>query len=368
MSDYQDKSQQATHPGEVIAEALDDHSLSQTVLAKRLDVSEKHLSNLIQGQVSVTTDMAGKLALVFSTSIDFWLNLQKNYDIIKARIALEEQFEKEKELLTGYRCYKELSDIGYTTYSRNRFEKYENLLKFFGVARLSLVSKNYCVDFRNIATKPDVANAAAWLRCGEIDFNKIPEHREFDLAKFNDGLSAIRQLTSKDPSFAFTELVRICSESGVAVVYTPYISKTGLKGATRWMRGKPLIQLSEMHKRADAVWFSFFHEAAHIILKHSKKRSLIDWTESIVAKDKFEKQADEFAKNALIPSRKYAQFVTAGDFESTAIEGFAKKLGIGTDIVAGRLAYENLIPQALANQFVKPVEIAKSQGHTTGVS
>ena len=126
MSDYQKNSQQATHPGQVIAETLDNHCLSQTTLSKSLDVTEKHLSNLINERVSITTDMARKLSLVFSTSTDFWLNLQKNHDIIKARITLEEQFEEEKELLLNYKCYKELSDIGYMPRSRNRFERYKN--------------------------------------------------------------------------------------------------------------------------------------------------------------------------------------------------------------------------------------------------
>lgn len=358
MSDYQNNSQQATHPGAVIAEILSDYSLSQATLAKRLDISEKHLSNLVNGQVSITTEMAGKLALAFSTSTDFWLNLQKNYDIIKARIALEEQFEQEKGLLTNYKCYKELSNIGYIAYSRKGFEKYKNLLNFFGVARLSLINQSYCVDFRNIAANPDVANAAAWLRCGEIDFNQIPELADFNLAGFKNSLPAIRQLTAREPDAAFAELVKICSESGVAVIYTPYISKTGLKGATRWMRSKPLVQLSEMHKRADAVWFSFFHEAAHVILEHSKKRSFIDWTESIMAKDEFEKEADEYAKNILIPPDEYRQFVDADNLESIAIKKFAEKLGVGADIVAGRLAYEKLIPQVLTNQFVRSVQIS----------
>ena len=359
MSDYQSNSQQATHPGEVIREILGDHSLSQAALAKRLDISEKHLSNLVNGQASITTDMARKLALGFSTSTDFWLNLQKNYDMIKARIALEKQFEQEKQLLSDYKCYKELADIGYVPYSRNRFEKYKNLLNFFGVARLVLVKNNYCVDFRNIAANPDITNAAAWLRCGEIDFNKIQEHKEFSLASFKSSLPKIRLLTSEDPSLAFSKLVQICNESGVTILYTPYISKTGLKGATRWMHGKPLIQLSEMYKRADAIWFSFFHEAAHIILEHSRKRSLIDWPESITARDEPEKQADDHARDLLIPPDQYAEFVDADDFDLIAIRKFAKQLGVGADIVAGRLSYEKLISPRAADKFIRRVQITK---------
>ena len=90
MSQYQNNATEATHPGEFISEILEERSLSQATLSKKMGVSQKHLSNLINGKSSITTDMAKKLSLVFATSVDFWLNLQKMYDAIKARLSLEE--------------------------------------------------------------------------------------------------------------------------------------------------------------------------------------------------------------------------------------------------------------------------------------
>lgn len=361
MNEYQSQSQQSTHPGEILNDMLEDFSLSQVGLSKRLGISEKHISNLINGKTSLTKEMSQKLSLVFGTSTDFWLNLQKNYDAISTRIDLENQFIQEKDLLKEYSSYKQICDWGYSVYSKKPFEKYVNLLNFFGVAKLSLVPSNYEVAFRNVATKSHLSSVASWLRCGEIDFNKSSVSTEFNYVKFRDSLTFIRSLTRENPGKAFQELQRICADSGVTLVYTPYFKNTGLKGATRWIQGRPLIQLSEMHKKADAVWFSFFHEAAHIILMHSRKKDLIDWKDSIHLKDSLEKEADEYARDLLIEPVAISTILKQPVLTNSDIEKYSRMLGVGSDIVAGRLMYEKKISPQQASIFARKIGISNSQ-------
>jgi len=64
---------------------------------------------------------------------------------------------------------------------------------------------------------------------------------------------------------------RLCNESGVSLIFIPSIPGAHVSGAARWLNPhKPLIKLSFYGKTNDKFWFSFFHEAAHI-LKHDKK-------------------------------------------------------------------------------------------------
>jgi Zn-dependent peptidase ImmA (M78 family) len=63
----------------------------------------------------------------------------------------------------------------------------------------------------------------------------------------------------------------LCAGAGVAVVFVPALPKTGVSGATRWINSnKALIQLSLRYRTDDHLWFTFFHEAGHILL-HGKK-------------------------------------------------------------------------------------------------
>ena len=76
---------QPTHPGRIIREDyLVPLSITITELASVLDISRKTLSKIINERGAVTPDMALRLSRAFDTSPDFWMNLQKNYDLWKA--------------------------------------------------------------------------------------------------------------------------------------------------------------------------------------------------------------------------------------------------------------------------------------------
>ena len=70
------------HPGEVLKELyLDPLGITVTEAAEALQVSRKHVSAIINGRAPVSPDMALRLAAVFATEPDIWVNLQARYDI-----------------------------------------------------------------------------------------------------------------------------------------------------------------------------------------------------------------------------------------------------------------------------------------------
>lgn len=70
------------HPGAILREdVLKEMNLTITVAAKGLGVSRKHLSAIINEQVSITAEMAIRLEQAFGVAAGFWLDLQKKYDI-----------------------------------------------------------------------------------------------------------------------------------------------------------------------------------------------------------------------------------------------------------------------------------------------
>ena len=103
----------------------------------------------------------------------------------------------------------------------------------------------------------------------------------------------------------------------------------------------------------DHFWFTFFHEAAHILL-HGKHAVFID-DESKALSDE-EIRADSFAANHLIPRARYERFVSVRPFSRARVLAFAKDLGIAPGIVVGRLQHDKLVPfswfQDLKRTFV----------------
>lgn len=112
------------------------------------------------------------------------------------------------------------------------------------------------------------------------------------------------------------------------------MKKVPWNGATRWLSPrKAMILLSLRRKGEDKFWFSFFHEAGHI-LNDSKKDLLInDGTQD----DPREERANQFASDFLIPS-KYNHVIR--EFRSKAgIIQLADELDISPGIVAGRFQF-----------------------------
>lgn len=74
-----------THPGEVLREEyMKPLGLSAHALGRLLDVPHNRISDIARGRRNVTPDTALRLARLFSTTPEFWLNLQRNHDLSKA--------------------------------------------------------------------------------------------------------------------------------------------------------------------------------------------------------------------------------------------------------------------------------------------
>jgi HTH-type transcriptional regulator/antitoxin HigA len=116
---------------------------------------------------------------------------------------------------------------------------------------------------------------------------------------------------------------------------------------------RPLIQLSLYGKTNDKFWFTFFHEAAHILLhannKDEKKSVFLDDPNSIHSDNPQEREANEWAGNYLIPNsraRMLARLKT-----KAAVVSFAQQIGVHPGIVVGRLQHDGLIQPSWMNNL-----------------
>ena len=75
------------HPGEHLSEELDELRMSAAELAQQIQVPNECVAEVLAGRESITGDLALRLAHFFGTSPEFWLNLQKLYEL---RLAEEE--------------------------------------------------------------------------------------------------------------------------------------------------------------------------------------------------------------------------------------------------------------------------------------
>ena len=87
----------AIHPGEHLAEELNELDMGPAEFARQLDLPANHITDLLAGKRGITGDTALRLAHYFGTSAEFWMNLQKLYEL---RRAAE---NREDEVVSAYR-------------------------------------------------------------------------------------------------------------------------------------------------------------------------------------------------------------------------------------------------------------------------
>jgi HTH-type transcriptional regulator/antitoxin HigA len=333
----------AIHPGRIIAETLSRDGMTQKSLSERMGISEKHLSQIINGEASITVETSLLLENALGGSASFWINLEKNYQETKARLERLSVMKEEISILPMF-PYTELAKREYVEQTANKEKRIENLWKFFGVNSLSFVSTTEDVAFRKRESSHIKSESiAAWLRCGELEAKKqnLPDYSETKLKQI---LGILKLLSTKNPEEYSVEIRRLLNGAGVAIFYIAHFSGTGVSGAVRWINNVPVIQLSLYYSWADIFWFNLYHELGHLIL-HGKKEKFIEFEkkELAIAKNK-EDEADNFASEELIPSKSYLQFLRSNPiFSNNSIVEFAKTLKIHPGIVAGRLCHEGKV-------------------------
>ncbi len=83
------------HPGQILREDLQDAGISLNQLARDLRVPMNRISAIVNGRRSITADTALRLARYFSTSAQYWMNLQFAYDIEATSQKLASRIERD---------------------------------------------------------------------------------------------------------------------------------------------------------------------------------------------------------------------------------------------------------------------------------
>ncbi len=346
----------ASPPGDTIADLLEERDWTQVQLAERLGYTTKHVSQLINGKASIGEETALKLERVLGSTAQFWLNLEAIYRAQLARL-------EEQKLLQAWVPWldklpvKELMEQGMIPKRRqdakNKPAIVRDLLQFFGVASPEDWEEVYvgmrCAFRRTRAAQSDVGAITAWIRQGEILAERM-DCPKYSKPRFEKAVHKIRTLTVLDPQECMPLMQQLCWEAGVVFVLVPTIPKAHVSGMARWLNPhKAMIQLSLYGKTNDRFWFTFFHEAAHILL-HDKKSIFLDEFEGgEKLESEQESEADRWAREFLIPSEYDADLPKLKSQES--VSEFAELLGIHPAVIVGRLQHDQLIPRSWMNEF-----------------
>ena len=335
------------HPGETLAEVLDDREMTQRELAIRTGVTEKHVSTVIHGKKGISPAFARKLEYALGIETSFWMNLQVNYE--RELLEFEDMNNITEEELGVLKRLKEVIEVwasfGWLDEETNPAAIVLDLRKIFGISNLLDIPKmTYSAAYRAQSKTANVDPYVlfAWQRMCEILTSRNDVADEVDIEKLRNKIPEIKQVMFLRADQIQKKLAEIFSECGIAFRIVPNFTGAPVQGFIKTAEeGVLILCITLRQKFADIFWFTLFHEIAHV-LNGDTRQEFVDFDS---VHGDVELKADSMAGEFLIDPEDYKKFIDSELYKrSDRIESFAASQNVPDYIVLGRLMKEERIP------------------------
>ncbi|OFX59416.1 MAG: XRE family transcriptional regulator [Bacteroidetes bacterium GWA2_30_7] len=354
LEEIENAKQIISPPGDTLAETIDIKGISQPILAMRMGRPIKTINEIIKGKTAITPETAIQLERVLGIEANFWLEREKNYRLELAEIEDAVALLNTKDWIDNFPLAA-MKNMQWVVYENTVISKANALYSFFGVSGQEPYFNYYHKNIYEAAYRMSTHNnknpfaVSAWLKKGEHQAEKI-KVGSYDISKFKNALLEIKNIMAKQPANFFSLLQSICASVGVRVVHTPCLPQTMLHGSTRWVNDTPLIQLSNLYKRNDIFWFTFFHEAGHII-KHGKRDIFVEGLKYSPDEQIKENEANDFAIKCTFTKEQEKVVLENIPLTQKSIIEFSNQFNTHPAMIIGRLARVNKELNAIGFKF-----------------
>ncbi len=325
---------------------MDEREWSQRVLAIVLGVGETSINKIVSDKQPINTEMALALEELFNVPAERFLELQKSFDLAKARITVMPNPGRatRAHLFGGLPVTEMIKRRWIDADDIRDVPKVEAALsKFFGVK-----SANEIEILPHAAKKTQVSIDAtpvqiAWLyRVKEIAKDMIVPR--YSHAAVREAIGKLSMLLSS-PEEA-RKVPRILAECGIRFVMVESLPSAKIDGVCFWLNdASPVIGMSLRYDRIDNFWFVLRHELEHVLCLHGRTAAMLDaelegdraGIGSGVSEE--ERIANMAAAEFCVPQKKLDSFIARKSpfFAERDIVNFARTLDLHPGLVAGQL-------------------------------
>lgn len=330
------------HPGTFIAEELEARAWSQADLAYILGMDVSQLNRLITGKTDVTPDSAVALADAFDMPAEFFLNLQKLYDLHRARRA--DPGVRTRASWLSHFPVREMIKRGWIEDAEPGLLDLQ-MMRFF--------DKNRIDEIPFVSDAPILAHAAkrsgyegttpiqyVWLH----RVRKVAERMECPLyseVALREALPKIRahMLDSED----FRHIPNILKKCGVRFVLVEALPGSKIEGVCVWLDGQPVIGMTLRLDRPDNFCFVLRHELEHVLRGDGKEETFtpVDEYDSEDNGEKLdcEQIADDAAGDFCVPRGLLDSFIARKSpfISERDVLAFAARVEIHPAVVIGQI-------------------------------
>lgn len=345
----------APAPGDVIAEILRSRDMSASELARRCGRSPKLIIDILAGRAPIEPETALQIGRVLGQDPAFWMELEARYRLRLAAASETSRMPSASEWANRFPL-RELEARGLIPRAGGPVGAIPHLLRLFGAGTIEACEDRFdelaSVSYRHSPSfKSSEGALLIWLRLGERRAEEA-EAADYDRKAFLSALARARGLTAMEVPRFLPILVSMLASVGVVFALEKPLRGVALSGVARWISPRrALIQQTLRHRSNDHFWFTFFHEAAHL-LHHSRKSTFIDGSDELMReRPDDEQEANDWASGFLVSTASMKAFLVAGSFSRGDVVKFAAREGIAPGIVVGQLQKRGVLPYSALNDL-----------------
>ncbi len=337
-------------PGDLIREELEFYDMCQKDLANIIDISEKHLSKVVNGKVNISNNIAKSLSQVFKQSPEFWLKADYDYHQLKMD-RIEEKNREElvelKALIYKYMPITQMYKLGWLSKCNDfdsllqeicsfwridtpNFDFLENDGQFYFHKRSDGTTFNFNYYYSKV-----------WLQKARLISENLdlPKYDKSRLSTIFDNLDSYTNIDD-----GISQIINDLKDAGVGFFILPHLQKTYLDGACFKQNKNPILVYTGRFNRNDNFWFVLGHEIAHI-LYHLNSETEVFLEESDDKEgaylSKLETEANNYSQSKLKATEILDYFKDDVKVNKNMILACANQFNIHPGLVVGFLQFNN---------------------------
>lgn len=342
----------AIHPGEILREELQERGIKQKAFAQAIGVQATHLNEFIKGKRNLNEDLAMKLESQLGIPFKTWMNLHHGY-MYECKALDEKRTEEQYALQYEDACanifniqalYKRLGLSMKSCLGRVRTLK--ELFPFDLLSSNELRMQVAGMYKHSEKVQIDEKNMLTWLILNKLEISKIQSLGNYE--KGNALKAAADIACMANERTLTTESIKEClNRYGISYVKVEKLDKTPIDAYSTFAGDTPTITVTYRYNDMDKLAFDILHELCHIDRHLSEANKAFISIEGIeYSTDPREKEANEFARQMLIPDAVWEKILKVG---CTSLSPFkivktiateAERCGISPSIAISRYKHD----------------------------
>lgn len=316
--------------GKHLKEYLEFYNISQTEFATRLNITQKHMNEILNGKTDISLDIA--LAIQNLTDIPVEFIIKSEYKKkIENYLYLKYSDEELKNMLKKRFLIKELEERGWIKFNNitNIVQNYIDIFEYLKVRDFEALDKiNEKTLFKK--TGDDINKLSLWIaRCDNL--SKQQKVETYIKENFNFLIEDLKKLAYEE-SINIEKIQKLLNCYGIYFVVEKALSGSKVRGCFKVKMKNPAIYITKNYSGKDSFYYELFHELGHCRSDYNEAKSKV----IVEGDEKKELKADNFAINTMISKDIWEEIIK--DYSEKNLKLISEKYKIPMSFIVGRLA------------------------------